>query len=170
MPAITNPSPSQLDQNQILQRAFDESKDRLRVDLAATIVAGQLEVAISHVDDSIRLGDGTTLTTVTTVGTHSGLDVKSLQLANESYVAGSTTASTTQVALRVGGSNLANRQSLILLNTGGRAIYVGPSGVTSTTGLRVQPNEMLTLAIGPNVTAYAVTTTGTCTVAVQELA
>lgn len=75
MPAITNPSPSQLDQNQILQRAFDESKDRLRVDLEATVTMGQLEVAISHVDDSIRLGDGTNLVTATVVGPDVGLDV-----------------------------------------------------------------------------------------------
>lgn len=34
-----------------------------------------VEVDLSHVDDSVRLGDGTTLTTVTTVGGDNGLDV-----------------------------------------------------------------------------------------------
>jgi len=34
-----------------------------------------IEVDLSHVDDSVRLGDGTTLTTVTTVGADNGLDV-----------------------------------------------------------------------------------------------
>lgn len=34
-----------------------------------------VEVDLSHVDDSVRLGDGTTLTTVTTNGGKSGLDV-----------------------------------------------------------------------------------------------
>lgn len=55
---------TQLDQNQILQRAFDESKDELKVQTEATIVAGAMEVAINDSDDSIRLGDGTNLTNV----------------------------------------------------------------------------------------------------------
>ena len=58
----TNPNPSNLDQQQILQRAFDESQDKLRVDTSATIIAGAMEVSISHVDDDILIygNDGTT--------------------------------------------------------------------------------------------------------------
>lgn len=48
-----NPNPSKLDQNQILQRAFDESEDRLRTDSVATINSGSMEVIISETDDSI---------------------------------------------------------------------------------------------------------------------
>lgn len=55
---------SSLDQNQIMQRAFDESSDALRVQTEARIVANAMEVAISDKDDSIRLGDGTNLTQV----------------------------------------------------------------------------------------------------------
>jgi hypothetical protein len=58
MPAPVNPNKGQLDQTQIMQRAFDETTDRLRTDAAATIVAGSLEVIISDVDDSIKIGDG----------------------------------------------------------------------------------------------------------------
>lgn len=54
-----NLAPSLLDQNQILQRVYDEANDRLRVDTSATIEAGQMEVSINHVDDSIKIGDGT---------------------------------------------------------------------------------------------------------------
>lgn len=58
MPAPVNPNKGQLDQTQIMQRAFDETTDRLRTDAAATIIAGSLEVVISDVDDSIKIGDG----------------------------------------------------------------------------------------------------------------
>lgn len=51
----TNPNRSQLDQQQILQRAFDESEDRLRVDTEATVVAGAMEVLIDSDSDSIQV-------------------------------------------------------------------------------------------------------------------
>lgn len=50
---------------QIFQSAFDPDLERLRVDTSATVEAGQMEVVITHVSDSIRLGDGTTLAGVT---------------------------------------------------------------------------------------------------------
>jgi len=59
---------SSLDQNQIMQRAFDESSDALRVQTEAVVVANAMEVVISDTDDSIRLGDGTNLTEVTLDG------------------------------------------------------------------------------------------------------
>lgn len=59
---------STLDQNQIMQRAFDESSDALRVQTEAVVVANAMEVVISDTDDSIRLGDGTNLTGVTLDG------------------------------------------------------------------------------------------------------
>ena len=54
-----NPNYSDLDPHQIFQRSFDESIDRLRVDAVASIDPGSMEVVITHVDDSIRIGDGT---------------------------------------------------------------------------------------------------------------
>lgn len=57
--------PSHLDADQVLQHAFDEDTQRLRVDSEATLVAGAFEVAIDHTTDSIKLGDGTTLVNVT---------------------------------------------------------------------------------------------------------
>lgn len=53
-----NPNPSDLDQQQIFQRAFDESSDRVRVDaeISASIIAPPgLEVSISAVDDNIAI-------------------------------------------------------------------------------------------------------------------
>lgn len=52
-----NPTPTLLDQNQIFQRAFDEANDRLRVDTAATIINGAMEVAIDATTDNIQIKD-----------------------------------------------------------------------------------------------------------------
>jgi hypothetical protein len=96
-----NPSPSNLDQQLILQRVMDSANDRLRVDAAFsaagtltvkvtdgvddlavnpdgsinTNMTGTVAVNISHTDDSIRLGDGTILFTGSTVGSKNGLDI-----------------------------------------------------------------------------------------------
>ena len=75
MPQGPNAPYTGLDQNQILQRSFEESEDRLRVDAEVSAVIGEVTVIISHTDDSIRLGDGTTLFTGTTVGAKTGQDV-----------------------------------------------------------------------------------------------
>lgn len=68
--------PTLLDQQQVIQAVYDEALNRLRVDIGANItLGGDLEVFISHTDDSIRIGDGTSLVTTTTVGPKVGLDV-----------------------------------------------------------------------------------------------
>ena len=75
MPVPSNANRSNLDQTQIMQRSFDESTDRLRVDAAVTIDTGQLDIILTHQDDSIRLGDGTNFLTSTTGGGKVSLDV-----------------------------------------------------------------------------------------------
>lgn len=79
MPSPTNPNAGQLDQTQIMQRAFDEANDRLRTDanVTATIV-GDVTVEIDAADgDNIAIAnaDGTKKVTVTTVGPKEALDV-----------------------------------------------------------------------------------------------
>lgn len=81
----------------LIEKATINSVERLAVDstlkdgagtaLTSTLVGGaqaldvnivegvNVEVDLSHVDDSVRLGDGTDLTTTTTVGADVGLDV-----------------------------------------------------------------------------------------------
>lgn len=71
-----NPIISQLDPAQMIRRCYEEANDRIRVDAEVTAnFAGAQEVIISHVDDSIRLGDGISLVTTTTIGSDVGLDV-----------------------------------------------------------------------------------------------
>lgn len=64
-----NPSPSHLDPGQIIKRSFNESDDRIRVDIGTTItVDGEQEVSITHVDDSIKVGDGVDLLSINSNG------------------------------------------------------------------------------------------------------
>lgn len=76
------PPPSLLDYEQILPRVFDEPNGRLRVDAQVTWSGGAIEVIIDQTTDSIRIGDGTTLFTGTTVGSKTGLDVNVLNGAS----------------------------------------------------------------------------------------
>jgi len=51
-----NPSPTLLDQNQILQRSFDQANDRLRVDASVTAtIAGPFAVEIQSSNDNIAI-------------------------------------------------------------------------------------------------------------------
>ena len=57
MPA---PTPSKLDQQQVLQGSYDESSGRIRVDaeLTSTIIPPPgLEVSINSIDDSVAIGN-----------------------------------------------------------------------------------------------------------------
>ena len=92
---------SSLDQNQIMQRAFDESADALRVQTEAVVVANAMEVVISDQDDSIRLGDGTNLTEVNPDGS---LKVSS-GLVKEAFdhVNGVHTSTTSTYTYKMGG-------------------------------------------------------------------
>lgn len=58
----------QYDGQQVLRSVFDPVNNRLRVDSEITGQIGQLEMILDHQEDSIRLGDGTNLTSVTASG------------------------------------------------------------------------------------------------------
>jgi hypothetical protein len=69
-----------LDQQQILQRVFDESQDKLRTEASVTVeaVTGEISVEIDAADgDNIAIAnaDGSKKVTVTTVGSKQALDV-----------------------------------------------------------------------------------------------
>jgi hypothetical protein len=57
MPGPNSPY-TQLDADQVLKQAFEESQDRLRVDAQVTAVIGIVDVDISDTSDSIKIGDG----------------------------------------------------------------------------------------------------------------
>jgi len=72
------PPATLLDGSQVLQHAFEESTGRIRTTSTTTVVGGDMEVDITHTEDSVRLGDGTNLTTATVDGSDVALDVNPL--------------------------------------------------------------------------------------------
>lgn len=68
---------SPLDGNQVLQHAFDDAKQCLRVCIVDGTVGtgGGIEVVIDHTEDSIRLGNGTSFFTSTSENGDVALDV-----------------------------------------------------------------------------------------------
>lgn len=80
MPVPTNPNRGNLDQTQIMQRAFDEAADKLRVDASVSIasISGDVAVEIDAADgDNIAIAnaDGSKKASITTVDAKNGLDV-----------------------------------------------------------------------------------------------
>jgi hypothetical protein len=60
--------PSTLDSGQVLQHAYDENTQSLRVNTEATVTVGDFNVAIDHADDSIKVGDGTDILEINSDG------------------------------------------------------------------------------------------------------
>ncbi len=89
---------------------------------------------------------------------------------DSNYVTTSVVVGTTQTALRVGASNLEGRDMIIIYNKGTTPIYIGPSGVTTATGIKVVPEQILNINLRDNISLYALTSAGTCDVVVQEVA
>jgi hypothetical protein len=68
---------NKIDAGQVLQAVYEEDQNRLRVN-AELVAGGTTEVIINHEDDSIRIGDGTSLVTTTTTGGKVALDVNDI--------------------------------------------------------------------------------------------
>lgn len=131
------------------------------------IIDGDVDIRdLSATQDSVSIGDGTDTLQVNPDGS---INVHSDTSVNVSYIATDIPISTTQVPLKVGLSALVNRKTLILYNRSGANVFIGPLGVTSTTGIRLATNQMITFNIGPAIAVYGVTNSGTCNLIVQEL-
>lgn len=99
---------TELDSTQVLRHVFDETQDRLRVDAAVSMDAGQLDVVIDQADDSIRIGDGTNLVTTTQDSGKVALDVNiiSSDILNAKLTPNGTTISTYNEITSVSSSSL----------------------------------------------------------------
>lgn len=92
-----------------------------------------------------------------------------IDIVNVSYLSAVVNVSTTQVALRVGGSNLSRRQIILIHNPPGNGpIYVGPTGVTTSTGVRISAGETTSYPLGDTITIFAIKTGATQGIIVQE--
>jgi hypothetical protein len=94
---------SPLDFTQVLRSAYDDAKNRIRVDAEFSATIGTIEVIIDHTNDSIRLGDGTDLVTTTTVGSDVGLDVNIINGSIDVNVSGISIPVITNISIPTSG-------------------------------------------------------------------
>jgi hypothetical protein len=88
---------------------------------------------------------------------------------NVAYVSGAVAVTTTQAEAKVGATPLANRITLTIENKGTAVIFVGPTGVTSTSGLRIMRNQVRDFVVGPGISVFMITASGAATAIVQEM-
>ena len=126
--------------------------------LDVNVVNGlNVEVDLSHVDDSVALGDGTNLLTSTTIGSDIGLDVNVINdpaLANTAILSAADTLAAAGTAEKVVASNLANRKYLFVYNFDNRKMYIGGSAVDKDNGFPVSPGSYLEMRAGAAVDVY----------------
>lgn len=147
-------------------------KDGAGTALTSTLVGGKqaldvrvaeginVEVDLDHTQDSVRLGDGTTLFTGTTVGPDTGLDVYILNtdlaindaaLADTAILTSAESLGVAGTAQNVVSSVLANRKYLYIRNESNKEMYIGPSGVTAANGFPLSAKAVAELRIGASV-------------------
>lgn len=91
-----------------------------------------------------------------------------VDVINADYITTSITVGTTAVHAKVGASNLLGRQELHLYNRSANRIFIGPSGVTTTTGIPLEPDEVISLQYGDKIDVYLIAESAGNTVVVQE--
>lgn len=176
-----NPNPSKLDPGQIVKRVFDNDNDRIRVDAEITTNIESQEVVISHIDDSIKIGDGDNLVGTTEVGGDVGLNAVIIGgvVSGNFQATGLSNGLRTQkmtvgdTAMKIPSSPLTNRNGISVRVIGEEDVYFGPAGVTVDNGYPKKQFEEMILDVKDNsaVELYAVCAPGkTCEVRVLEIA
>ena len=109
-----------------------------------------------------------------------GMDVLTEGGKNRAYVSsierfttmefGRVSVTTSQVALKVGAGALANRRGILVQNLGTGSIYVGKTGVLTTTGFKIAPESSMWFAAAETVGLFAIAAAGTQDVGLMEVA
>jgi len=113
-------------------------------------------------------GSGTTIATDEINGVHFQ---KVFAMAGNTAIAIAGLTVTGNGELALPSSPLADRKRVILQNRSTiHPLYLGPTGVTYSTGLEILPGAIATLELGPAVTLYGLSEAGgTCNVRVFEI-
>jgi hypothetical protein len=111
-------------------------KDGAGTSITSTLVSGKQALDV-NVANSIDIDDG---------------------LANTALAAEAAAVSTSAALV---GSVLSSRKYLSIYNNGSKAVYIGPSGVSSVTGFPLFPGSILETRIGAAVAVHAVAASGT---------
>ena len=94
--------------------------------------------------------------------------VSSIERGND-FSVNAVSVTTSQVAMQVGGTPLTNRRGVWIQNLGTGSIYIGKTGVLSSTGFKLSPESSIWLAVSENVIVYAIAASGTHDVRVMEV-
>lgn len=89
-------------------------------------------------------------------------------IVNSSYVQTSINVTTTQIEAKVGASNLSGRQILRIYNNSNNTIYLGPTGVTTSTGEPLNKGEWIIFPVGDQISIFLIAASGSNPVIVQE--
>lgn len=132
------------------------------------ITAGDLNVQLEHTGanfDSVRLGDGTTLAGVSASTDLKVVDRADVAMANSAISIDDTAGGTNLVS-----SALTERKEITIQNLDNKAVFVGTTGVTTSNGLRIPAKSSMTIKLGPNVSIFGITGSGTADIRILELA
>lgn len=144
MPQGPNSPYTNLDGNQILQRSFEETNDRIRTD---SVVVGPVTAVITGPVDVIIDGLNTFQTSQYTIGT-SAVQLTPVPLVNRS-----------SISIKA------------VIPTFTDVVYIGNSpGVTSSTGYPLTNGDSLQMDLKPSQVIYAIGTTSGLKVCVLEIA
>ena len=106
-----------------------------------------------------------------TVNVSPNNDLQVADISNTSAVYGNKTVTTSAAAVRVGGSNLANRKVITILNNGNKTIYWGfDASVTTSNGTPLVAAQQGTWNIGAAITIFMISSSGSQDVRVAEMA
>lgn len=95
--------------------------------------------------------------------------VRTTDISDSSGLQGAVTVGLTAVAIRVGGSNLANRKTLTAFHNGNQDIYWGyTNAVTVSSGSPIFKSQFAAWSIGPNTTVWMISGTAGQDVRVTE--
>ena len=140
----------------------DQSLDvNITQSVALAVSATDLDIRdLSHTQDSIRLGNGTVLNTITTLGSKEAIDVNiagadvSSDTANTALANTATTVGATATDLV--GTDLANRKFVWVYNNSNRRMFIGNGSVTAANGFPLGVKSYLPMEAGASIDLHAI--------------
>jgi hypothetical protein len=142
--------------NSLINVNVTDGTNSLDIDASGFITAninGEVDIRdLTHVSDSVKIGDGTDFLAIETDGS---INVNASIAAPNGATASASTA-VTNVATAIPASPLANRSKMLIQNRSNKSIFIGDSGVTTTTGAEVTKGGNIEIEVGPSQLIYAI--------------
>jgi hypothetical protein len=131
--------------------------------LPVDITDVEIAIAINKDTDSVQVFQGEY-----SPGLPIPWQVESVSVYDESYLTANVLVGTSPVEMKAGTVRLSNRKLLCIHNKSENTIYIGPIGVTVSTGRPVFPDQSMDMPIG-NMGIYAVANESGNSLIVQEI-